>query len=76
MRSRKQRKATVRIDQQQLDIRDGHEGVAQLRITADSKTWLGFLARERSLAWALLTLRIRLAGKPSWLIKFGKCFPS
>jgi hypothetical protein len=71
-----QRKATVRIESQQLDVQDGHHGAANLKITADSKTWLGFLAREKSLAWALLTFRIRLSGSPSWLLKFGKCFPS
>ena len=71
-----QRKATVRISDQRLDVQEGHVGKANLRVTADSKTWTGFLAREKSLFWALLTMRIRLRGSPLWLIKFGKCFPS
>lgn len=71
-----QRVATVRIQDQKLDVEDGHQGTANLKITADSTTWLGFLSRERQLAWALLTLRIRLSGSPSYLVKFGKCFPS
>jgi alkyl sulfatase BDS1-like metallo-beta-lactamase superfamily hydrolase len=71
-----QRKATVRIRDQKLTVEEGHLGTPNLKVTADSKTWLGFLARERSLAWALLTLRIRLWGSPLWLVKFGKCFPS
>jgi hypothetical protein len=71
-----QRKATVTIRDQKLQVEDGHNGKANLGITADSKTWLGFLAREKNLAWALVTLKIRLSGSPIWLIKFGKCFPS
>ena len=57
-------------------VLEGHHGKANLGITADSKTWLGFLAREKNLAWALVTLRIRLSGSPNWLIKFGKCVRS
>lgn len=71
-----QRRATVRIKDQKVTVEEGHQGAANLAVTADSKTWLGFLARERSLVWALLTLRIRLWGSPLWLLKFGKCFPS
>lgn len=70
------RQATVRIGDRQLHVEEGHRGAADLKITADSTTWLGFLAREKNLAWALLTLRIRLRGSPLWLVKFGKCFPS
>lgn len=70
------RKATVRIHDQQLIVEEGHHSPANLKVTADSKTWLGFLAREKSLFWALLTLRIRLWGSPLWLIRFGKCFPA
>ncbi|MEL6109558.1 MAG: SCP2 sterol-binding domain-containing protein [Planctomycetota bacterium] len=71
-----QRIATVTIRDQTLSVEEGHHGNANLRVTADSKTWIGFLARERNLAWALITRRIRLKGSPIWLIKFGRCFPS
>ena len=47
-----------------------------MHVTADSDTWLGFLAKERSLLWALLRRRIRIKGSPRLLIAFGKCFPS
>ncbi len=70
------RQATVRIEDQKLHIQEGHHGTPQLKVTADSKTWIGFLKREKNLAWALLTIRIRLRGSPLWLVKFGKCFPS
>ena len=45
-------------------------------MTADSETWLGFLAKERSLLWALLRRRIRIKGSLKLLVTFGKCFPS
>ena len=70
------RLATITIANGKFEVEDGHQGRAQLQVTADSKTWLGFLAREKNLAWALLTLKIRLWGSPHWLIRFGKCFPS
>ena len=70
------RLATVTIRDQRLEVTEGHQGTANLRVTADSETWIGFLKRERNLAWALLTLKIRLRGSPLWLMKFGRCFPS
>ncbi|MEM8911123.1 MAG: 4Fe-4S ferredoxin [Planctomycetota bacterium] len=70
------REATVRIADQKLEITPGWTGKPNLRITADSAAWLGFLKRERNLAWSLLTLRIRLWGSPIWLVRFGKCFPN
>jgi Fe-S-cluster-containing hydrogenase component 2 len=70
------RKATVRIADGRLEVREGLDGKANLQVTADARTWLAFLARERSLAWALITMRIRLRGSPMWLVRFGRCFPS
>ena len=68
--------ATVSIRNGALQVQDGLQGEADLRVTADSETWLGFLAKERSLIWALLRRRIRIKGSPRLLIAFGKCFPS
>ena len=45
-------------------------------MTADSETWLGFLAKERSLLWAILRRKIRIKGSPRLLVAFGKCFPN
>ena len=70
------RSATVVIRGQNIEVQDGLIGTADLRVKADGRTWLGFLAGERSLVWALLTGRIRLKGSPRLLIAFGKCFPS
>lgn len=68
--------ATVVIRDQTIRITIGHEGTPDLRLTADSDTWLGFLAKERSLLWALLRRKIRIKGSPRLLLAFGKCFPS
>ncbi|HEV2272292.1 MAG TPA: 2Fe-2S iron-sulfur cluster-binding protein [Steroidobacteraceae bacterium] len=70
------RDATIIIRNRTLEIRDGLEGRADVRVTADSKAWLGFLARELSLPRALLTRKIRIKGNPRLLLAFGKCFPS
>ena len=70
------RAATVVIRDKAIQVSDGHEGTPDLRLTADSETWLGFLAKERSLLWALVRRKIRIKGSPRLLVAFGKCFPS
>ncbi len=69
------RKATVVIRNMKIDVQAGHAGRAGIHITADTKTWLGFLAGEKSLAWGLLWRKIRLKGSPKLLAAFGSCFP-
>jgi hypothetical protein len=71
-----EKQATVTIRSGTLTVQDGHHGEANLRLSADSETWLGFVAKERSLLWALLRRRIRIRGSPRLLVAFGKCFPS
>jgi hypothetical protein len=70
------RTATVRIADGRLEVRDGHHGTADLRLTADSHTWLRFLGKETSLVWAILRGKIRLRGSPRLLLAFARCFPS
>ena len=70
------REATITIKNRTLDIHDGLIGKPDVHVTADAKTWLGFLAKEKSLPVALITRRIRLKGNPRLLLAFGKCFPS
>jgi hypothetical protein len=69
------KEATVTIRDGTLQVQDGHQAEADLHVTADSATWLGFLAKERSLLWALLRRKIRIKGPPRLLVAFGKCFP-
>lgn len=70
------KEATVTIRDGAVRVQDGHQGEAGLRVTADSETWLGFVAKERSLVWALLRRTIRIQGPPRLLAAFGRCFPS
>ena len=70
------KEATITIREGRLHVQDGHQGEADLRVTADSETWLGFVAKERSLLSALLRRKIRIKGSPRLLVAFGKCFPS
>ena len=70
------REATITIRDRAIDIKDGLVGKADFRVTADAKTWLGFLAREKNLPLALIRGRIRIKGDPRLLLAFGKCFPS
>ena len=44
-----EREATIAIKNRTIDIQEGLRRQADLRVTADAKTWLGFLAREKSL---------------------------
>jgi alkyl sulfatase BDS1-like metallo-beta-lactamase superfamily hydrolase len=70
------KEATVIIRDGSLQVQHGHKSEADLVVTADSETWLGFLAKERSLVWALLRRKIVLRGSPRLLVAFGRCFPS
>lgn len=72
----KECKATVVLRNKTLQVKDGHIGIADLHVTADSRTWLGLLAKEKSLVWALLRRKIRIKGSPRLLLVFGRCFPS
>lgn len=69
-------KATVVIRNKTLQVSEGHTGTANLRIIADSETWLRFLLKEANLVWALLRRKIRIQGSPRLLLAFGRCFPS
>lgn len=70
------REVTVRIRNRTIEVEDGLTGRPDVYVTADAKTWLGFLAKEKSLIGAIVTRKIRLRGNPKLLLAFGKCFPS
>lgn len=71
-----ERRATITIKDTRLTVSDGHIGAPDLRVTADSETWLRFLRKDIHIILALLTRRIRLKGSPRLLLAFGRCFPS
>ncbi|MGJ4925488.1 SCP2 sterol-binding domain-containing protein [Bradyrhizobium oligotrophicum] len=68
--------ATVTIRDRRLTVQPGHVGKADLRITADAKAWLRFLAKEISVVRLVLTRSLRLKGPVRLMAAFGKCFPS
>src|SRR5215469_9848501 len=70
------REATITIKNRSLEIQNGLIGKPDIHVTADSKTWLDFLAKEKNLALALLSRKVRLKGSPKLLLAFSKCFPS
>ncbi|MEW6111753.1 MAG: SCP2 sterol-binding domain-containing protein [Thermodesulfobacteriota bacterium] len=69
-------KATVIIRDQTIEVHDDHVGAADVHLTADSGTWLGFLAKEKNLLWAIITGKIRVKGPLKLMPAFAKCFPS
>lgn len=69
------RDLTVAIENGALRVEEGLIGKADLRILADSQSWLRFLRKETSLLWALVSFKIRLRGDPRLLVAFGRCFP-
>jgi hypothetical protein len=62
------------IRDQRLTVSDGLQGEADLVVTADGAAWLGAVARERSMLWAIVTRKIRLCGSAKLLSAFGRCF--
>jgi ferredoxin len=67
---------TVTIRDGKLTVENGLLRKASIKVIADSETWLGFLAGERNILWALLTRRVRLQGNPKWLLALKRCFPT
>ncbi|HMD53815.1 MAG TPA: SCP2 sterol-binding domain-containing protein [Phycisphaerae bacterium] len=67
---------TIVIRSGTITVLEDLQGKPNIEVTADSATWLGFLAKEKNLPWSLLTRRIKLRGNPKWLLAFGRCFPS
>jgi len=72
---REEGEMTVTIRDQKIDVARGLQGSPDVTVRADGDTWLGYLARERSLVWALLTRRIRVSGSLAKLRAFERCFP-
>ena len=67
--------ATVVIADRRLRVLEGHQGDANLSVTADGDAWIRVLAKEMSTLRALLTRAVRVKGPPRLLKAFGKCFP-
>lgn len=68
--------STVSIRDQRITVTDGLVGNADLTVTADADTWVGFLRKEKWLIWALITRKIKIAGPIRLIQRFAACFPS
>ena len=69
------RQATIVIQEGTISVFESHVGQADLHVTADAKTWIGFLRKEKNVVWALVRRKIRLVGPLKLLVAFGNCFP-
>jgi len=68
-------KGSVDIRNGKLTVDKDHSGRPDISIIADSKSWLTFLAKEKSLVSALLARKIQIKGSPLLMKSFAKCFP-
>jgi hypothetical protein len=67
---------TAVIRDKTIEVKEGHVGTPDLHVTADSRIWIDFLAKEKNLLWALIRRKVRINGSPRLLKAFARCFPS
>jgi Fe-S-cluster-containing hydrogenase component 2 len=67
-------RATVVIAEQRVEVAQGLEGAADVRVRVDGQHWLAIVRGERSLLFALLSGRLRVRGRFSLFRAFGRCF--
>ncbi len=67
---------TVRISDRKMEVTQGLVGKADVRISADSRTWLQLSAKERGALGAILSGKLRVKGSLSIFKAFLRCFPS
>ncbi len=67
---------TISIHDKKIDVASGLIGTPDLRITADTETWLKLLRGEKNILSALLTRKIRIQGPKELFKSFVRCFPA
>lgn len=67
--------AAVKIAHQKIEVRRGPAEEADVRITADAKTWLKVMNRQYSMINAIVLRKIRVKGDMRLFRAFGRCFP-
>ncbi|MBZ0157626.1 MAG: SCP2 sterol-binding domain-containing protein [Alphaproteobacteria bacterium] len=67
-------KATIIIRNKTVAVMNGHEGTADIRITADSKAWLRALHKDSTMFREIAFRRIRVTGPLRLFKAFGECF--
>jgi epoxyqueuosine reductase QueG len=66
--------ATVVVENGEVRVLDGLDGVLDTHVAADSAAWIGMLRGERKLLWQLLARRIGIRGSVAQLRRFQACF--
>jgi epoxyqueuosine reductase QueG len=69
-------RGTIVIRDKKVDVSDGLNGTPDMRITADSETWIKILRGEKNFLAALLTRKVRVRGPKALLTSFVRCFPA
>ncbi|MCG8685407.1 MAG: SCP2 sterol-binding domain-containing protein [Desulfobacterales bacterium] len=67
---------TVVIENQSIRVHEGLQGTPDLKITADSTTWIKFLTKDVGLLKALITGKLKIKGPIKLMKQFAACFPS
>ena len=66
--------ATVTITNKIVTVKNGHEGIANIHIKADSRAWLRVLHKDSVMLKEILLRNIRVKGPIRLLKAFGNCF--
>ena len=70
-------KATIKIADESIDVKEGHMGKADLTITTDSEIWIKIVNKEISFVSNLLSIlsgKVKVQGKLKLLKQFQNCF--
>ncbi|MCH8208873.1 MAG: SCP2 sterol-binding domain-containing protein [Nitrospinae bacterium] len=67
------RKAAIIINHGKVKVEDGAVPDADLRVVADSETWLRIVNKEILPLWPILTGRLKVRGNPLNLLRFQNC---
>lgn len=68
-----ERSITVVIADAKIKVEEGQVGEADLKVRADSQTWLKIAGKETSPLWPVLSGKLKISGNPMLLMKFQKC---
>ena len=61
------------IAQGKITVEEGHVGIADLKVLADTNTWLKIASKEISSLWPAFTGKLKISGNPIQLMKFQNC---
>ena len=65
--------ATISINEGQMKVMKGHEGKSNLKVHADSRTWIKLVNEEISTLNAIVSRKLKVKGNPILMNKFKSC---